>query len=385
MRILFISHDASRTGAPVLLLRLLKELVKQRETEISVLLRSGGELENEFASVGKVYLWNKPSKKSLLTRIISRILNIFHLQFRPDLSKLNGEFFKDYPGFDVIFSNTITNASLLRQFSLDGKKVFFYFHELEVITEIFCSREDVEFQGQVAENIFVPSMKVRDFLVEKYGLTPGKFLILNYLLPDIKPEITDLSGKQKIKDTDNNFVVGLCGTMHWRKGSDMLPQLIKIIVCERSEEEIRFLWIGANKYSQDFLILINDLSKLGLSGYFGFTEPAQDINGYLAQLDVFLLLSREDTFPLVVLESAALGIPSVCFRKSGGAVDFVEPDAGLTCDYLDLNQVADKILQLKHDHLLRKKLGENAKSKVEKYSNSQMIVENLLKELKVKV
>ena len=47
-KVLFIGHDASRTGAPLLLLELIKWLTSNSSIKPSVLLRQGGGLEAEY-------------------------------------------------------------------------------------------------------------------------------------------------------------------------------------------------------------------------------------------------------------------------------------------------------------------------------------------------
>jgi hypothetical protein len=47
-KVLFIGHDASRTGAPLLLLELIKWLTSNSSIKPSVLLKQGGELEAEY-------------------------------------------------------------------------------------------------------------------------------------------------------------------------------------------------------------------------------------------------------------------------------------------------------------------------------------------------
>jgi glycosyltransferase involved in cell wall biosynthesis len=80
--------------------------------------------------------------------------------------------------------------------------------------------------------------------------------------------------------------------------------------------------------------------------------------------DVFTLTSREDPYPAVVLEAAALGKPIVCFQQSGGAPEFVEGDCGFVVPYLDVEAMAGRIAELLDDDDLRTRLGEAARRKV---------------------
>jgi glycosyltransferase involved in cell wall biosynthesis len=85
---------------------------------------------------------------------------------------------------------------------------------------------------------------------------------------------------------------------------------------------------------------------------------------YFAQFDAFLLTSREDPFPLVVLDAASLGKPVVCFAEAGGAPELVQEDAGLVVPYLDVEAMAAAATAIVEDADLRARLGRRAREKV---------------------
>src|ERR1035437_186037 len=111
MKILFISHCALRTGAPVLLLNIGKLLKETGKYEIMVLLRSGGELETDFSALGETYIWSTYhplyKKRNILQRIVYRIYlkKIEEIKRNKLLTQLRKS--------DIIINNTITNGELL--------------------------------------------------------------------------------------------------------------------------------------------------------------------------------------------------------------------------------------------------------------------------------
>jgi glycosyltransferase involved in cell wall biosynthesis len=84
----------------------------------------------------------------------------------------------------------------------------------------------------------------------------------------------------------------------------------------------------------------------------------------LAAADVFALTSREDPYPLVCLEAAALGKPIVCFAGAGGAPEFVEQDCGFVVPYFDVTAMAGRIASLLESADCRIKMGAAARRKV---------------------
>ena len=79
---------------------------------------------------------------------------------------------------------------------------------------------------------------------------------------------------------------------------------------------------------------------------------------------MFLLPSREDPFPLVTLEAAECGLPTICFAEAGGMPDFVGEDAGFVVPFGNIEAMADKVVALMENQELRQKMGAQARKKL---------------------
>jgi len=84
----------------------------------------------------------------------------------------------------------------------------------------------------------------------------------------------------------------------------------------------------------------------------------------MAIFDAFCLTSREDPFPLVVLEAASLEKPVLCFAEAGGPPEFVENHCGFVLPYLDVAAMSARIVELIENPSLRDELGRRARAKV---------------------
>src|SRR5690606_2041009 len=96
-----------------------------------------------------------------------------------------------------------------------------------------------------------------------------------------------------------------------------------------------------------------DLARLGLEDRVHFVGEVVDPVDLFSQLDAFCLTSREDPFPLVMLEAAGTGAPIVSF-PNGGVVEFVGDDGseerrGVVVPYLDADAMADAVANLLRD------------------------------------
>src|SRR5258708_32684748 len=76
-RVLFVSHDASRTGSPIVLLTLQRWLRANVDIEIQTLLLEGGPLQSDFASVGGVHLFDDGNQASHGRRVSDRLTRRF--------------------------------------------------------------------------------------------------------------------------------------------------------------------------------------------------------------------------------------------------------------------------------------------------------------------
>jgi glycosyltransferase involved in cell wall biosynthesis len=129
-----------------------------------------------------------------------------------------------------------------------------------------------------------------------------------------------------------------------------------------AQRPVHFLWVGGEP--RELPMVEHDLERLGLRGRVHFIGPRPDPAPYFARFDSFLLTSREDPFPLVCLEAAAMGVPIVCFADAGGMPEFVEDDAGYVVPYLDIEAAAARLLSLASSEGTRTTLGRRAAAKV---------------------
>ena len=109
-----------------------------------------------------------------------------------------------------------------------------------------------------------------------------------------------------------------------------------------------------------------------------FTGEVTNPFEYYASFDVFVLLSREDPFPLVCLEAAAMGIPILCFAGAGGIPEFVEEDCGFIVPYLDIEAMAIKASVFHERPELKLNYGRAGRQKVSQRHTVDIVAPKLL-------
>jgi glycosyltransferase involved in cell wall biosynthesis len=336
-KVLFISHDDTRTGAPILLLNLKKAVtIVNGDIEVNFLIKNCfNQLITSFQDKGYTIRLTDGSKRALLNRIIQRFLPFLKVnEFERKIKKIKLD------AYDFILSNTITNGDILPIIRKNYTGVIVsYIHELEMASSFFTHAQDIKQLISNTDYFAYPSIAVKDFLIEKHKISEEKLFYLPYYIPHTSSRLSE-----RVSFTERfTFRIGGCGTTDWRKGIDLFLQVALIIKKELKSTKIKFIWKGAVE-GLDYERLLYDIRKAKLEDVITIEKSGSNMDEFWNSLDLFLLTSREDPFPLVVLEAASYKVPTIAFNGAGGATEFISEDAGIVIPYLDVQGMADAIL-----------------------------------------
>jgi len=376
--ILFVSHDATPTGAPFLLLHLLRWLKKNTKLQFTVVLRKAGLLETQFAELAPVVVAERRST-SLPARVIGR--------FGPQRlkEKIDDALFRRMLGgtkFALVYSNTLVNGALLQRLPDQQCPLVTHAHELEYIIQRYTTPATLDYTLQRTAQFIAGSRAVARSLVENHGIEGDSIEVVHEFIPAQgldPPRQSESAGRVRaaLGIPEGAFVVGAAGTVDWRKGYDLFIQLAIDMLRTTPQRDVYFVWVGGAARiiaaEVDF-----DLRKLGLEQRVRFVGHQDNYLDYLAMFDALCLTSREDPFPLVVLECAALGKPVLCFADSGGAPEFIEDDCGTIVPYLDIQAMAAGIGQLIDNPTLKTKLGLRGEAKVRQRHDVEVVGPRIL-------
>ena len=340
MRVLLISHEASRSGAPKVAVLVARSLVGQGH-RVQIVSRTQGPLLEEFAAVAPVdveffhrvrrRLRSAPGMRPLMWLIDSLVAFATIARRRPDL----------------VYVNSTAAAIYLRPARWLRRRTLLHSHESAAVTSQFLVSANAG--SEVTRTTLVAcSPSVRTELAELAGLPLAEVILLPSVPDDAR--VVRLSADSADAEAANSrtLIVGCCGTVEPRKGADLWVAAARKVQRALPDREVRFVWIG------DISEPVGTVAGEAID----FLGPMANPYPVMRTFDVATLPSRDDPFPLVVLESMILGKPVVAFDV-GAVADQIGP-TGILVPPGDVAAFADAVVDLLVDDEKRSALGEAA-------------------------
>lgn len=334
-KILFVSHEATRTGAPKIILNILRHFSENCDVQCETVLHNGGHLAAEFENYSKVSCLNLARKQTEeLQRKIRKIIQ------------------KDKQNPPILaICNSMESRFIGQELAACGIPVISLVHELPSSYDA----EDYESVFQHSEKIVFPARAVQNATHEKNPLPNSKFTVLpqGLLDPEFGQGVTREQAysqiRQELSLPDNCFVVLGCGTLDLRKGIDHYSNIAKQVVSQnKSNTPIHFVWVGDGPrwtHSPYHYVQL-DLEKSNAKPFVHFIGGRNNVEPYFVGADAFLMSSRVDPFPCVIHEAMATSLPVITFAESGGAPEALSGGAGFVVPYADYDQSANIICML---------------------------------------
>ena len=365
-KILFIGHSAGHTGAPLILLRLCEWLKKNSSQEFEIILKEDGKLRPLYEKIAPVVLYNQSiSHSSLISRgfkFFGSRSTLFNSFIRSRMTKY---FRKKYPpsSCSLIFTNTITNGEILSALSHLECPVICRVAELDYWINR-SGKENFEITKKYVSHFIAVSEAVKKNLVENHGIAPEKINVIHGFINTTEIQTNSQSVRASLSIPHDALIIGGSGAEIWRKGKDLFILLAIAVHLKAPDLPIHFVWVGGKDNEAELYQMKHDIKQSGLEKNIHLIPEVTNPLDYFATFDIFAMVSREDPYPIVNIEAASLGKPIVCFADAGGTPELVEEDAGFVVPYLDIDTMADKVIELIHDEKLRRGFGERAAQKV---------------------
>ena len=299
-KLLLVGHDAHPHGAQELLLNIGEMLKSGFGCEVEFLLLGDGPLLDRYRAVAP-------------TRVVTAA------GAAAAVEALSAD------GFSDAVVNSLASGSIVQLLTSRFFRVVTLVHELpQIIRErgLEAVARDV---ALASSELVFPSAMVRDAFRGVVGGTPFQAIVRPQGL--YKPLADTLADRDAVRaefglPPGARLVVDV-GYGDMRKGLDLFADLAAAFGAR--DPDVHFVWIGLVE-AETAARLGDRLKRPNLH----FAGQRSDVGRLLASADVFVLASREDPFPSVVLEALACGLPVVGFEGAGGFTDlFDRPETGL--------------------------------------------------------
>lgn len=230
-----------------------------------------------------------------------------------------------------------------------GIKLFFrdtiipsLFHQGESQWKVRVSKKAY----QLFDRIIVQSIDMRDDLVNNWGCSPLKMVLVNNPVDvaEIKERIGSCPDELKEKKV---FTFVAAGRLTYQKGYDII---IERMVEMKPNIPFQLYVLGSGEQAA---LLDNLVKEKGLEDSVIFLGYKRNVPTYLKYADALMLSSRYEGFPNIVLEANALGVPVFSNTCLGGINEIVVDNVnGITCNFedsIDFQKCLKRFMDCKFD------------------------------------
>jgi len=215
------------------------------------------------------------------------------------------------------------------------------------------------------QKIICVSEMVKKALIDWLPEVTSKTIVIRNATP-----VYDL----KIKEQSNGYDVLFVGRLERAKGVDILLESIKLLK-SKYRRSLKIGLVGSGSLEKK---LKTTAEKLKISENVEFLGIRKDIDTLMQKSKIFVLPSRWEGLPMVILEAMASGIPIVA-TKVGGIPEIIEDGKdGILVEPENPEELAKAILRLLSDVNLRSLISLNAYKKVKEEYSIERYIRDLL-------
>ena len=341
--VLIVSHEATRTGAPILSWNIAQQLSLSHNV-IILLLEKGSLLANFQQDAMATY--SAPgdgNNKNILAYFVRHLVKIH--------------------SFEFAILNSIETSNLCQPLTLAGVPNLLLIHEFAANTRPTRKFSDALVWSSVP--VFSTQLTKQDAA----RIFPGPIFENALVIPQgrcaIPPNLTfgnaesfsgDGGGLQveEIVAVSRKLVVGI-GSVCIRKGIDIFIEAASQMQAQAGRDTFEFLWVGGGypDYDPEYSAFLADqIQRSGLTGHINIVSETDNLDALYQRAALLLLTSRLDPLPNIAIDAICLGLPLVCFAKASGIADvLIENGLEALCvaRYIDPSDMAKKALHLLAD------------------------------------
>ena len=328
-RILLVGHDAFPSGAQHLLLNIGRTLRRAFGVACEYLLLDGGEMVAEYEKVAPVSIVTSDEQLAARLRSLAE------------------------RGFTGAVVNTTAAARAVSYCRAAGIDPVLLVHELPRIVrekhlgaaarQAFHDASQIIFAAPFVRDEMLRSLEIETGsaspVAQRALIMPqGSYKNISY----DKRAAETLRAEFGLTGRHDRLVLGV-GYADLRKGFDLFLQLWRLLQADTRPGRVCLAWVGAIDPGLNAW-LGDEIADAEAAGSFRMLGYRNDMAAVFSAADAFVLTSREDPFPTVVMEALSAGVPVYAFERAGGIPDMLrETRAGTVLPYGDITAMAKAV------------------------------------------
>lgn len=201
--------------------------------------------------------------------------------------------------------------------------------------------------ARYTHRIIAVSNSVKDFLIREEGIDPDKIAVL-YNCVDIeslKTRTTRDEERMKLSSSSTDFVIGAVGNLRKEKGHTVLLGAFKKVLEKHHNAKLFIAGTGSL-----YVNLVKRAEELSIEKNVFFVGKIFAIAGFLKALDLFVMPSISEGFPISLIEAIVAGVPCIASNVGGirevaqGAKDvtLVEPNNPQVLAEFIINEIENR-------------------------------------------
>jgi len=310
-KILIISHQSNKSGAPRFLLNVFSEINRDPDFELQFVLNQYQESANEFINKFNTKYFILDRFK--ITRYFKYRFKVYNylktLWFQKIVKKFNP---------DLIYINTVGLNPFSKYVFENNFKYILHVHETG--SSLIKNRNAEYMQNLIKKAYLIIgcAKNVSQFIISNYKVHKVKTIYeaidinrFNHILPVSFSESNGISKSKQI--------IGVTGAPQYRKGTDIFIKAAISFNQRNRQNNFFFIWLGGTTKSNNNKFYNYCLSLIKESGFKNILLKNQldNVENFYRALDLFVIPSREDPFPLSMLEAMYFKVPVIGSRVSG--------------------------------------------------------------------
>lgn len=169
---------------------------------------------------------------------------------------------------------------------------------------------------------------------------------------------------------DSNRLIAV-GRLHPVKNFQTLIKVFSIV--NKSIPESTLTIIGDGEEKNNLKELVKELKLESKINFTGMIQKEQ-VTKEMLKSDLYVMTSKTECFPMVLLEAEACGLPIVAFDVPVGPREIIKNNVnGYLISNKNINQMAENIINLLSNKDKLKKFGENSRQESYKYTADRIM------------